>query len=113
MRGDSPVRRASHIPIASVRTDQADWHVGHVPLVDLSDLHWDRPARPGRGADPVLYAFTSCDALVAGELPHGDGAARHPHALRVCILRDDNDHELFDRLVLEAGRPPRTFRTAA
>ena len=96
-------------PLASVRPDRADWHVAHVPLVELSDLHWDRPAAPSRGDEgPTLCAFTSCDSVVAGELPHPGRAHAHPHSVRVCILREDNDRSVFDRLRLEAGPPPRT-----
>ncbi len=97
-------------PLASVRPDRGDWHVAHVPLVDLCDLHWDRPpAGAGRRGEegPILYAFTCCDRVVAGELPHPDALHPHPHALRVCILREDNDRGVFDRLRLEAGPPPR------
>ena len=72
------------------------------------DLHWDAPPRPSRRDDgPVLCAFTSCDAVIAGELPHQAGSHAHPHAVRVCILREDNDRAVFDRLKLEAGPPPR------
>ncbi len=101
---------ASRAPLASVRPDRRDWHVAHVPLVDLSDLHWDRDTSPGAGRrsdDPVLCAFTSCDAVVAGELPHAAGTHAHPHAVHVCILREDNERHVFDRLILEAGPPPR------
>lgn len=95
-------------PLASVRPDRRDWHVAHVPLIDLSDLHWDGPRRASlRDDGPVLCAFTSCDSVVAGELPHQSGAHAHPHAVRVCILREDNDRAVFDRLRLEAGPPPR------
>jgi len=99
---------ASRTPLASVRPDSRDWHVAHVPVVELSDVHWDRTASPVRRDDaPLLCAFTSCDAVVAGELPHGPGTHPHPHAVRVCILREDNDRVVFDRLILEAGPPPR------
>ena len=95
-------------PIASVRPDRADWHVAHVPLVELSDVHWDRVTRASRRAEgPTLCAFTSCDCVVAGELPHAARDRAHPHAVRVCILREDNDRLVFDRLRLEAGPPPR------
>jgi hypothetical protein len=97
-------------PLASVRPDRSDWHVAHVPLVDLSDLHWVRPDRQSlRNDGPVLYAFTTCDRVVAGELPHAASNHAHPHAVRVCILREDNDRGIFDRLRLEAGPPPRTI----
>jgi hypothetical protein len=96
-------------PLASVRPDRTDWHVAHVPLVDLTDLHWDGPDAAKRRLDPgpILCGFTTCDAVVAGELPHTGGHHAHPHAIRVCILREDNDREVFDRLRLEAGPPPR------
>lgn len=98
-------------PLASVRPDRRDWHVAHVPLVDLSDVHWDAPSpeEDRRREGPTLYAFTSCDSIVAGELPHRGLNHEHPHAVRVCILREDNDRGVFERLRLEAGPPPRSL----
>jgi hypothetical protein len=96
-------------PLASVRPARGDWHVAHVPIVELSDLHWDASPSPVRDREPTLCAFTHCDAVVAGELPHAAADHRHPHAVRVCILRDDNDRVVFDRLKLEAGHPPRSL----
>lgn len=101
-----------HIPLATVRPDSRDWHTAHVPLVDLSDLHWEGPPAPARRGDaPTLCAFTSCDAVVAGELPHAPAGHAHPHAVRVCILREDNDRHVFERLRLEAGPPPRRLES--
>jgi hypothetical protein len=99
-------------PLASVRPDARDWHVAHVPLVGLSDLHWDEDDAPDSrmAPGPRLCAFTSCDSVVAGELPHAAHAHGHPHAVRVCILREDNDRSVFERLRLEAGPPPRRLR---
>jgi hypothetical protein len=97
-------------PLASVRPARGDWHVAHVPLVELIEVHWDRPQAPSRlDEGPTLCAFTTCDAVVAGELPHAAGNRAHPHAIRVCILREDNDRLVFERLRLEAGPPPRTL----
>jgi hypothetical protein len=96
-------------PLASVRPDRADWHVAHVPLVELSDVHWDGPPTSHSDEGPTLCAFTSCESVVAGELPHPDRGGAHPHAVRVCILREDNDRLVFDRLRLEAGPPPRAL----
>ena len=98
-----PVTRA---PLASVRPGRNDWHVAHVPLVELSDLHRDEGCvSEGRQPEPTLSAYTTCDAIVSGELPHAAAGHAHPHAVRVCILREDNDRAIFDRLLLEAGQP--------
>ena len=94
-------------PVASVRLSWADWHVAHVPAIKICDLHWDE--MPGhRTAEVVLCGFMSCDAVIAGELPHAGGAdSRHPHNVRVCILPEDNDREVFSMLAWEAGPRPR------
>jgi len=102
----------SHTPIASVRSTWADWHVAHVPAVELCDLHWD--AVPGhRTSEVVLCGFTSCDVVLAGELPHAAQQGRHPHNVRVCILPEDNDRAVFSRLAWEAGPKPRPKRHLA
>ncbi len=95
-----PVSRA---PVASVRLNWADWHVAHVPALDICDLHWDE-MRGHRSVEVVLCGFTSCDAVIAGDLPQ---AAAHPNPVRVCILPEDNDRAVFARLALEAGPKPR------
>ena len=103
---ETHVRFEDLAPLASVRRDRRDWHVAHVPVVTLSDLHWDPAPAPARRDDgPVLYAFTSSDSVVAGELDESRAAPAHP--IRVCILREDNDRAVFERLRLEAGPPPR------
>ena len=80
-----------------------------------------RPLRPVEIPDPVpgagqalirVHACGVCRTdlhIVAGELPHPGRDRSHPHAVRVCILREDNDRSVFDRLRLEAGPPPRTL----
>ncbi len=114
MRSTDPERHhPSRVPLASVRSDKDDWHVVHVSVIDLSDVHWDEAATPSRHTTeqgPTLYGFTTCDAVIGGELPHAAGDHGHPHNVRVCILKDDNDREVFERLVLEAGGPPRPHR---
>jgi hypothetical protein len=103
-----------HVPLATVRRDCRDWHQAHVPLVDLRDLHWDTATPRNRtSADPVLWAFIACGDEIAGELAFAENDGTPPEIVRVCILRDDNDHELFQRLLLEVGRPPRVVGRAA
>lgn len=103
---------SSHVPVASVRLSWADWHVAHVAARDICDLHWDE--MPGhRTAEVVLCGFTSCDAVIAGELPHASPGS-HPHNVRVCILPEDNHRSVFAMLALEAGpKPRRTHHIAA
>jgi hypothetical protein len=98
-------------PVASIRNSWADWHIAHVPAIEIADLHWDE--MPGhRTAEVVLCGFTSCDAVIAGELPHA-GDARHPHNVRVCILPEDNDRDVFAMLAWGAGPKPRRTRPIA
>ena len=97
-------------PIASVRPDWRDWHVAHVPIVDLSDLHWDHILGDADARPPaaILHGFVRCDSVVAGELPHLALGGPHPHSVRVCILKEDNDRHVFERLAVQAvGHPPR------
>jgi hypothetical protein len=105
MRSETSTAPFFRAPLASVRPDARDPHVATVPMVELSDLHWDRSASGSRFERPTLWAFTSRDSIVAGELPGTGPRASHP--VRVCILREDNDRRVFDRLILEAGPPPR------
>ncbi len=105
MRMASGTSVSSRGPVASVRLSWADWHVAHVLAVHLCDLHWDE--MPGhKTSEVVLCGFTSCDAVIAGELPHESHPA-HPHNVRVCILPEDNDRDVFSMLAWEAGPKPR------
>ncbi len=113
MKASASAASSPHVPVASVRSSWADWHVAHVPAIELCDLHWDEV--PGhRTAEIVLCGFTSCDAVIAGELLHeGHAAHPHPHNVRVCILPEDNDREVFARLAWEAGPKPRRSHPVA
>ncbi len=111
MRMASATSASVRGPVASIRLSWTDWHVAHVPAVALCDLHWDE--MPGhRTSEVVLCGFTSCDAVIAGELPHARHAS-HPHNVRVCILPEDNDRDVFCMLAWEAGPKPRRTHTAA
>lgn len=95
-------------PIASVRRDWRDGSVAHVPLVDLTDLHWDHVAGDTnyRPPGPILYGFTRSDAIVAGELSQAIGGP-DPHTVKVCILKEDNDRHVFESLSMQAGPKPK------
>lgn len=111
MKMASAASASARGPVASVRLSWADWHVAHVPAIQLCDLHWDE--MPGhRTSEVVLCGFTSCDAVIAGELPHARHAAS-PHNVRVCILPEDNDRDVFSMLAWEAGPKPRRTHPAA
>ena len=75
MRSATTDHHPSRVPLASVRSGPDDWHVVHVSVVDLLDVHWDRNTPPPghRAPEPTLYGFTSCDAVFGDELPHAPG----------------------------------------
>ena len=61
-----------------------------------------------RAPQPFLRALISGEAVLEGEMAHFDRHRRAPHTSRVCIMKADNDPEVFAQLVAQTGpQPPR------
>jgi len=92
-----------------VRRDMRDWRKALYRLSDISGIRWDWVSGGlGFQAPGVfLYGYVPCDAYLEGELPHsGAHGGRCPHSIKVCILKKDNDPEVYHMLADFAGTKP-------
>lgn len=95
-------------PIVVVRRQWNDWRCAEVRFSSLSNFKWmDRSGGVGaRGPQPFIYAGMSCDAIVSGAVGHSCRHGPAPHWIRVCVLKKDNDPDVFARVLSLAGPKP-------
>ena len=82
-------------------------------LIDLADVRWDEISGGvcAPAPQPFLHGFVQCDAQLEGRVAHSGGHGRCPHRIKVCIVKKDNDPEVFAYLQAQAGlKPPRKPR---
>jgi hypothetical protein len=77
-------------------------------LEDLSGVHWDTTSGGVEAPtpQPFLHAYVQCDAMIAGELAHSGAHGACPHRIKVCIVKKDNDRNVFEGLCKAAGPKP-------
>jgi hypothetical protein len=77
---------------------------GTVEESSLSEIHWSEYSGGvrARSPRPFLHAYMSCDALLAGEIEHSCRHGEGPHRIKVCMVKKDNDPNVFKRLKAQA-----------
>jgi hypothetical protein len=81
-----------------VRAEWNGWRTAHVRVVDLEDIHWWCPVGAPR---PLIHAFVSCRAAVAGGLSHCCDA-KTAHRVQICILKCHVASCVFQELAARA-----------
>jgi hypothetical protein len=96
-----------------VRRQWNDWRDARVPLSALDGVHWDNESGGIYAIAPqyFLHGYISCHALGDQEFAHSCAHGSGPHRIKVCIIKKNNEPEVFAVLAAEAGeRPPRLAR---
>ena len=99
---------AKHNLIVQVRRQWNDWRIAEVNLSELDDVHWSTFSG-GVGApapQPFIHGYISCDTIPEGELAHSCRHGSAPHRIKVCVVKKDNDKDLFAEIVRRAGPKP-------
>ena len=91
-----------------IRRQWNDWRIAIVDSSKLSGLHWDNWSGGVRAPSPqyFIHGFVWCNDYegdLAHSCSHGDG----PHSIKVCIIKKDNNREVFAKLKSMAGEKPR------
>jgi hypothetical protein len=91
-----------------VRRQYDDYRIAKYRLSDISDIKWDWISGGAmvRTSRPFLYGKVICDAMVDGELAHYGIHGSCPHFIKVCIVKKDNDPEVYNLLLEKAGPKP-------
>jgi hypothetical protein len=86
--------------IVTIRRQWNHWMKGTVKIECLSGIHWDTISGGVQAAAPrpFLHAYVGCDALLEGEIAHSCMHGEGPHRIKVCIVKKDNDKQVFKQL---------------
>jgi hypothetical protein len=79
-----------------IRRQWNDWRIAEADLSDISNLHWDNVSGGVYARCPrnFIHGYISCDSYI-GDLPHSCAHGKGPHSIKVCIVKKDNDKEVF------------------
>jgi len=92
-----------------VRRQWNDDMVAKYRLNDVDKVHWSTSSGGVMAPtpQPFLHGYVWCDAMVEGELAHSGVHGPCPHEIKVCIVRKDNDPDVFQMLQEAAGPKPK------
>ena len=95
-----------------IRRDWNDHRVGTVRWADLRSPRWDTVSggEQNRTPQPFIHAFVWC-SLVNGDIAHSCIHGPPPHDIKVCLVRKDNNRDVWNRLSEIAGPKPGRRRT--
>jgi hypothetical protein len=87
-----------------VRRQWDDHRIGSVRWSDLSRPHWDSVSggTQAESPEPYIHAYVWCDKVkgaIAHSCIHGPG----PHNIKVCLVKKDNSHGVWKRMLELAG----------
>jgi hypothetical protein len=91
-----------------VRRQWNDHRIARYSLENVRNPHWSDIsggicAKTGRS---LLHVRVMCDAMEEGELAHSHTHEDEPHEIKVCVLKTDNDPEVYAALSEQAGPRP-------
>ena len=87
-----------------VRRDWNDNRIGRVQWSDLENPRWDTVAGGTQleSRQAFIYAYVWCDK-VRGDIAHSCTHGPPPHNIKVCLLKQDNSGDVWNRLNQIAG----------
>jgi len=80
--------------------------IASYPLDSIRRPHWSDVSGGvyARAPQPLLHAYVMCDEMLEGEIDHSGEHGPCPHEIKVCIVKKDNDPEIYDE-VKSAAEP--------
>ena len=90
-----------------VRRDWNDHRIGTVRWSDLRSPRWDSISggEQNRTPQPFIHAFVWCD-VVEGDIAHSCIHGPPPHDIKVCLVKKDNQSDVWSRLSEIVGPKP-------
>ena len=94
--------------VVYIRRQWDDWRIASVPLGALSGLAWDDVSGGvySKAPQPFIHGYVRCSDVV-GDIAHSCQHGPGPHRIKVCIVKKDNDPEVFARLLKIVGPKPK------
>jgi hypothetical protein len=95
-------------PIVCIRRQWNDYRIGKVRLSQLSNPRWDNISGGAMAPAPQMFihGYVWCNE-VEGEIAHSCSHGAGPHKIKVCVVKKDNEPEVFKRLLEIVGPKPK------
>jgi hypothetical protein len=83
-----------------IRRQWNDYRVGEVPEGALSHAQWDTISGgvQAPAPQPFIHGYVWC-TQVEGDIAHTCAHGPAPHWIKVCVVKKDNDPDVFQALV--------------
>ncbi len=94
--------------VVSVRRQWNSLQIARFRLALLANVHWDTVSGGVKAPtpQPFLHAYVPCDGALDGDLDHSCTHGPPPHEIKICIVKKDNDADVFRELLRKAGPKP-------
>ncbi len=96
-------------PLIVIRRQFDDARTARCRVSDLRNVHWDfvSGGAQRRAPWPFMYGYVWCnDLLEADDFPHSCLHGARPHSIKVCIVKKDNDSQIYGGMLKQAGPKP-------
>src|SRR5215467_6514850 len=83
---------------------------------DIQGIHWAKVSGGVKAPAPqyFLHGYVSCEGMLEGDVAHsGAHGGPCPHSIKVCVVKKDNDPNVFSELCSIAGPKPKRTRCSA
>lgn len=94
--------------IVRIRRQWNDYRIAELKIEDLTQLSWDN--FPGgvlaKAPQYFIHGYCYCDDVM-GELGHSCTHGSPPHWIMVCVVKKDNEKQVYERLLDIVGPKPR------
>jgi hypothetical protein len=90
-----------------IRRQWNDWQIGEIDFDKLANLHWDILSGGVQAPAPQYFIHGCCWCTdIVGEIAHSCVHGDAPHWIKVCVVKKDNEPEVFKRLLEIVGPKP-------
>jgi hypothetical protein len=92
----------------AIRREWNDSRVAKVEFSKINELHWDRLSGSShvRMPQPFVHGYIRC-ADVIGDIAHSCSQESYPHTIKICIVKKDNEQEIWQKIMNIVGPRPR------
>jgi hypothetical protein len=96
--------------VVLIRRQWNSQNIARIKLADLGDFHWSSTSGGvmAPAPRPFIHAYCSCED-VEGEISHSCRHGIGPHSIKVCLVKRDNDKEVWEKVRAKAGPQPESM----
>ena len=97
----------------NIKRQWDSYRMGTTELEHLEDLHWDEVSGGVNSfaIQPFIHGYVLC-TQIDGEIDHSCQHGPPPHRIKVCMLKKDNDPEVWKEILSLAGSRPKIERAS-